>query len=499
MLWNRNYPGILTVLLLVWIGTAIAQEQKGVVFGSILRRGEPFRHRMHLHYGMGMFFGAQPSGKNGNYAFQDIPFGEYFAILGPVEEIPFSWRTDHFSLDKDNPVFYLNSIDPFSIRLLYPTDGTSISPEKINNENPLIFRWTPYAELDITGESKAEYQIEIFSMDKKQYYKSERLEKTVFRFDGLFLDGTKMEMHPYQWCLTVFPKQSIWSGCSYIRDLLPGDLGEIHIHQGKYVTLEIPKWYESTISKFDLMNFLDIAYQIEFELSGVYPFHGKKKGTIIYDPTINWAHSGLWVGLPIHFGKGWFAEGSAPWFGFLHEMGHDFQTGAIKKFSDLTVHQDTGIPIYSGLVEGFASIAYFYAGYVLEKSKDHRGINHNAYQAIMKDVKERRNKYLQAMNVYQESGALFNRINPDMVDGMLIQICDKHGWANLPNFFRYFHDDGPFTENIINKANNEEQRITIIIAALSAAMEFDLKSQLQQWNFPINDQYYETILKKLAK
>ena len=86
-----------------------------------------------------------------------------------------------------------------------------------------------------------------------------------------------------------------------------------------------------------------------------------------------------------------------------------------------------------------------------------------------------------------------------MVDGMLIQICDEHGCAKLPNFFRYFHDDGPFTENIINEANNEELRITIIIAALSAAMEFDLKSQFQQWNFPINDQYYETILKKLAK
>ena len=498
MLFNSKHS-LLLIFLLLSINGASAQEQSGVIFGTILKRGLPFAHRMHLHYGSGLFFGAQPSGNNGNFAFQNMPFGEYFAILGPIEEIPFSWRTNHFSLDKNNPVCYLNPIDPFLIRLLFPTDGASISPEKISKENPLIFRWTPYAALDITGESKAEYLIEIFSVDKKQYYKSERMETTVFHFDGLFPDGTKMEMQSYQWCLIVFPKQSNWTGKSYVRDLLPGDLGEIHIHEGKYMTLEIPKWYESTIAKFDLMNFLDIAYQIEFELSGVYPFHGKKKGAIIYDPTINWAHSGLWVGLPIHFGKGWFAEGNAPWFGFFHEMGHDFQTGAIKKFSDLTVHQDTGIPIYSGLVEGFASIAHFYAGYVFEKSKDHRGINLNAYQAMMRDVKERRNKYLQAMNLYEESGAPFNRINPDMVDGMLIQICDKHGWAKLSNFFRYFHDDGPLTENIINKANNEKQRITIIIAALSAAMEFDLKSQFQQWNFPINDQYYETILKKLAK
>ena len=167
MLHNSKYF-LLLIFLLLSIKGASAQEQSGVIFGTILKRNSPFAHRMHLHYGQGMFFGAQPSGNNGNFAFQNMPFGEYFAILGPIEEMPFSWRTNHFSLDKNNPVCYLNPIDPFLIRLLFPTDGASISTEKISKENPLIFRWTPYATLDITGESKAEYLIEIFSLDKKR-------------------------------------------------------------------------------------------------------------------------------------------------------------------------------------------------------------------------------------------------------------------------------------------------------------------------------------------
>jgi len=274
-------------------------------------------------------------------------------------------------------------------------------------------------------------------------------------------------------------------------------VGGIQYHEGEYVILEVAKWYAATFQKCELVNFLDIAYQVEYELSGVYPFQGKKKASIIYDPNINWAHSGLWVGLPIHFGKGWFVEGKAPWFGFLHEMGHDFQTGAIQNFSDLIVHQDTGIPIYSGFVEGFASIAYFYAGFVFKQDPQHRGISPHAFQQMIDEVHNRRSDYLHALQLYEENGNAFDRINPDMVDGMLITILDKYGWEKLPKFFRYFHEDGPISKDFFENKNGLEQRVTIIIAALSAAMESDLSPQFQQWNFPIIAELHETLFNRL--
>jgi len=221
MLLNKNEIILLIAMILFFTMLATAQNQNGSIFGTILKRGEPFQHRMHLHYGAGMFYGAQPSGTNGNFAFSDVPFGEYFAILGSIEEIPFSWRTDKFSLDKENPVYYLESVDPFSVRIIFPTDGASFSPKEINKNKPLSFRWTPYLEMDITGESRAEYQIEIVSMDQKQHFLSARLEETVFRFDGTFPDGSRMKRQPYQWRLTVYPKNSIWRGSSFVRDLLP--------------------------------------------------------------------------------------------------------------------------------------------------------------------------------------------------------------------------------------------------------------------------------------
>jgi hypothetical protein len=298
--------------------------------------------------------------------------------------------------------------------------------------------------------------------------------------------------------LAIYPKHSIWHGTSYVRDLLPGDLGAIHSHVGEYVTLEVPKWYDSTVEEFDLVNFLDVAYQVEQELSGVAPFHGKK-GTIIYDPTISWAHSGLWVGLPIHFGKGWFVEGQAPWFGFLHEMGHDFQTGAIKNFSDLIVHQDTGVPIYSGFVEGFATIAHFYAAHVFQNRKDYGGISKAAHDAMMEDVQKRRTQYLNGLKQYEENGAPFHQINPDMVDGMLIRILEKKGWESLPSFFRYFHDSGPISKDIVGQANTHELRVTTIIAALGAATGEDLRPQFRRWNFPIDDQFHDLIYQTIVQ
>lgn len=478
--------------------TVYAQEKNGTIIGSIERRGKPFKHRMHLHYANGMFLGAQETGSNGNFAFTDLPMGEYFAILGAVEEVPFTWRTTKFSLDELNPVFSLGVIDPFKTKIIFPTDGASFSPENINENNPLIFRWTPFHDFDESGVSNVEYQVEIFRPNHEQRFVSQRIKDPVYCFDGRFPDGTRLQAKPYQWRLRICPANSIWRSMSHARDLLPGNSGEIRKFEGKQISLEAPLWYKPTIEKFDLVNFLDIAYQIEYKLSGVSPFHGDEKGSIIYDPTITWAHSGFWVGLPIHFGKGWFKEGEAPWFGFFHEMGHDFQTGAIRKFSDLIVHQETGIPIYSGFVEGFASIAHFYAGYILKKSGSHQGINEKAYHSMMEDVNSRRITYTDALKHYEKNGAVFNHINPDMVDGMLIQICDKFGWDNLPVFFRYFHDDGPVSGQIVKQADNTEKRVTVIIAALSSAMGSDLRSQFRQWNFPIDSQYYEKVTKTIT-
>jgi len=487
---------LIMMILSLLPGALAAQQPQGTVYGTMLKSGAPFVHRMHLHYGSGMLLGIQPSGSNGNYAFDKLPLGEYFAIVAPLEECPFSWRTKKFSIDNDHPVYYIESIDVFSVRLLYPTDGSSISPDKIDYDRPLIFRWTPYAGLDLSGTAKAEYQIEIFSMDKSQHFQSSRTEHSFFYFDGVFADGSRLQNRAYQWKLHIYPKNSLWSGSSLARDLLPGDSGEIEVHQGKFMNLEVPKWYHATVDKFALIDFLDFAYQLEYQLSGAYPFQGKK-GTIIYDPTISWAHSGLWVGLPIHFGKGWFVEGSAPFFGFLHEMGHDFQTGAIVNFSDLIVHQDTGIPIYSGFVEGFASIAHFYAAYVLKQNKNQDGVNEDAFQALQKDAEERRREYLSALETYEKNDSPFDHINPDMVDGMLIQICETYGWDKLPAFFRLFAENGKISRDFVKKAESLEFRMTTVIAALSAVMGDDLRILFKNWNFPIDDQFFEDTLRMI--
>ena len=113
-------------------------------------------------------------------------------------------------------------------------------------------------------------------------------------------------------------------------------------------------------------------------------------------------------------------------------------------------------------------------------------------------LKNRRIQYLNALKQYEKRDAPFHQINPDMVDGMLIKICEKHGWKNLSTFFRYFHDEGPISAKIVEKANTMDERVTIVIAALSAAMDDDLRPKFRAWNFPIDDKIYDMIVKTIT-
>lgn len=492
----RSYTFSFIFLFIIFVAVANAQDNKGMIIGSLSKRGKPFRHKVNLHHSSGMFFLSDSADKDGKYIIKNIPFGEYYLILYPIIEIPFSWRTEKFTLDKNNPVLTLGDLDPFSVRPIFPTDGSSISPDEIDKENPLIFRWTAYTELDESKTDKAKYQLEIFSMNKKQYFQTEYINQKVYYFDGQFTNGSHLQKCPYQWRLKIFPDNLIWYATSHLRELSPADLGEIRPYEGEHIVLEVPKWYEPTIEHFNLINFLDVAYQLEKKLSGVSPLD-IQKGVIIYDPTIRFAHSGWWVEQPIHFGKGWFSVEKAPWFGFFHEMGHDFQTGTIKNFSDLIVHQSTGIPIYSGFVEGFASIAYFYGYYQLDKNGNKYEIDKDVCESMKKDYIDRRSRYLNALENYEDRGAIFDHINPDIVDGMLIEICENYGWNNLETFFRYFHDGGPIGSEVVDQAKNVTDRITIIVASLSAAMGDDLLCKFREWNFPINNDLYNTIYSML--
>jgi hypothetical protein len=457
-----------------------SQEQKGVIAGLFLENAEPCSLQINLHrWDNKLYFGNTVSGKNGYYAFTDLPFGSYYLITHPVTAMPLQWLSEKVEITSESPVYIMPTIDGWSVKILYPTDGTQIEPKKISKKNPLVFRWTPYNGL-------AEYEVEIFSTDQSQAFKSGRIADTSYAFTGRFKDNSTLQKRLYRWLLKVYPTGTNWSGTSNTQDLFIRDLGEIKTYEGKYIKLEFPKWYEPTLNKLDLVKKLDKCYQLEKELAaGQVPFNGEKQA-FLYDPKIRFAHSGN----PIHFGKNLFKEWDFPFNISFHEMAHNFQYDGLPRFHYLLGGEYySKTALYNGFAEGLATLANLYITETLEE----KDVLPQTHALIIRDKEKMRKDFPEALRVYEESGANSERITPDIVDGMLIRLGDEYGWDMYPKFFRIFLKNET-TDQIYKLAGTDDtKRVTILVAAFCLACGDDLRDQFKKWDFPIDDDYFETI------
>ena len=333
--------------------------------------------------------------------------------------------------------------------------------------------------------------MKIFSTDNSQKFKSVRITEPFYKFDGKFDDYSTLTNRLYRWVLTVYPKDSEWFGTSRAQDLCFDDICSIKEYEGQYVKLEFPKWYEPIIRKLDLLNVLDLCYQLEKELAaGNTPTEGPKAGekqSFFYDSKISFAHSGQ----PIHFGKSLINEGDFPFNIAFHEMAHNFQFGGLPGFMHLLGGEYySKTPISFGFAEGLATLANLY---ITEKLKD-GDINPNSMSLIREGREKMRHDYGTALRVYEENGANQQRITPDIIDGMMIQLGDQYGWDMFPKFFKIFLKN-PTTDQILALAGDDDiKRTTIFVAAFSIASSKDLKDQFIKWDFPIDDNFYQTIL-----
>ncbi|UCE06343.1 MAG: hypothetical protein JSW07_22675, partial [bacterium] len=72
--------------------SSYSQGQKGVIAGLFLENTEPCSLQINLHrWDNKLYFGNTVSGKNGYYAYTDLPLGSYYLITHPVTEMPLQW------------------------------------------------------------------------------------------------------------------------------------------------------------------------------------------------------------------------------------------------------------------------------------------------------------------------------------------------------------------------------------------------------------------------
>lgn len=477
------------VLIILNINNQLySKEQVGVIAGLFLENANPCSLQINLHNAESkLYFGKTVSGKNGYYAFSNLPYGSYYLITHPAGagvRMPLQWRSKNVEISSENPVYIMPKVDGFSVKILYPTDGTQIDHKKISDRNPLVFEWIPY-------DGPAEYEVEICSTDSSQVFESERISESKFSFNGKFKDGSAMQKRLYRWSLNVYPIGTNWSGKSKPQDIIISDLGRIKKYQGKYVELEFPKWYEPTIKKLDLVEFLDKCYLLQKELAAgqvptLGPLPGEKQA-FIYDPKITFAHSGN----PIHFGKTFINEGSFPFFIALHEIAHNFQLGGGAGFSYLLGNEYYDkTTINFGFSEGLATLAFLY----IARNLDREDVNPRVFELLQKENQKKSADYAKALQLYEKNDADEERITPDIIDGICIRLGDRYGWEIFPLFFRIFLQSD-ITDQIYEWAGDDDtKRTTILIAAFSVASGDDLRETFSKWDLPIDNEYYQKIL-----
>jgi len=481
------------VSILVLPSDIQADENMGVITGLFYENTAPCSLRINIHNALnGLYFGKTETDEDGRYRIADLPLGEYYLITHPAGvgiRMPMQWRTESLLLSKESPEYTVQKIDGFTVEIIHPKDGENIEIDKVSDINPLVFSWSSYV-------GAAEYEIEIYSTDKTQQFTSDRITKCSFSFGGMFEDGSTARRRLYRWKLKVFPKNSEWVGISKPHDICVDDLGQIKIYEGEYIRLEFPKWYESTIESMDLINLLDSCYLLEKELAAgqvpsLGPLPGEKQ-SFLYDPTITFAYSGN----PIHFGKNHINENSFPLFTTFHEVGHNFQLGGLPGFMHLLggeYYDKTAI--FFGFCEGFATLASIY----ITESIDLNALKPNVRNLFIQENRSMREKYMTALDYFENSGPDRNRITPDVIDGLCIRLGDKYGWDIFPVFFRIFLKN-KFTDQIFNWAGDDDvKRITIFVAAFSVAANTDLRRDFKKWDFPIDQRYYRKILPLVKK
>lgn len=475
------------------INEANAGDANGEIRGVFFENEKPCSLRINIHNATtGLYFGKTDSDSNGIFVVSNLPDGDYYLITHPADvgvRMPLQWRTENLKIDETNPQKILRQVDGFAVKTLYPQDGESVDLENVIEQNPLTFRWSPYSAI-------ANYEIEIYSTDKTQYYKSGRFDTCSFSFNGIFQDGSRFRKRLYRWELRVFPAGTEWVGTSKPQDLPAGDLGKIQRYEGQYIQMDFPKWYEPTIDAMDLVNLLDTGYSIEKELSAgqvpsLGPLPGEKQG-FLYDPTINFAYSGN----PIHFGKNHLNENKFSLFITFHEMGHNFQFGGLPGFAYLLGEEYYDkTAIFNGLAEGLASLASLYVAETIDK---------NELTPLMKNLvdeenKSMREKFLAALESYETRKLGRDRMTPDILDGICIRLGDKFGWEMFPGFFRIFLKNDVNDQIYQLAGNDDTKRTTIFVTAFSVAADHDLRKQFQKWNYPIDNKFYKTILPLVKK
>jgi len=275
---------------------------------------------------------------------------------------------------------------------------------------------------------------------------------------------------------------------------------------GRYVTFYVPREpiqgfdYQKIFREWDVLRITDLAYEIMYDVTGHRPFNGGTQflvNVLGHGGTVPCGASGNPIGLgtdvdkPVHGScmiVAW-GEGYPQWGVYFHEMGHNFLGGGIKIWQFMP-----GLPLDGVYGEGLATALGMYVAKMLQKHSSQFAIPQKILDNIMSSVWHFGST--PDLDQYLSKGAHYSDMTPSVLDDMIDVICSRYGYESLYRFYSLFLPrDIPFNFTV----DSEAKQATLFVAALSAAVKNDLRWQFVSWGFPIDNAFYEEIIREVAE
>ncbi|MBI2194024.1 MAG: hypothetical protein HYU36_18780 [Planctomycetes bacterium] len=452
----------------------------GRISGRMLRNGSPSPVQVNLHRAGGSFVQSVRASPTGAFDFNPQGFGRYFVITQPEPEMPLQWVSQVIQVSRETPHVALPDLDCFAAGPISPAADQDFHRDEVREDRPILFRWSHHP-------GPAQYEISVQGLENGRSWKSGRVRGRTWRFTGGRLTGRRPLLQGYRWQLHVYPEHGQWHGHSRERLFYRRGYGRSVRLEGEFMFLEIPRWYRRFAEAIGLLAALDASYRLQQAMVGTQPFSGRRWG-VLFDPAIQFAHSGN----PVHVGSNFWRHDRPPWDTILHEMGHDFQTGSSRALTAAIVHQQTGYAFYHNFVEGLATLAVFYIA-------DHAGqdagggFTRKALESMDQVTGECEKRCRLAWQACRSRGRGLADMDPDATDGMLLVLRDEFGWEMFERFFRLFLA-GRDAEALCHQARTHEERVALVLAALSVSASTDLSARFREWGFPLVTESYERFL-----
>jgi hypothetical protein len=278
------------------------------------------------------------------------------------------------------------------------------------------------------------------------------------------------------------PESTVSGSCTI--DIAVSDIpGPFRQESGRNVSLELAEKQFDGIQNIDgVLAFLDKAYDCMVDLTGHRPMNGITMALREVPPFFAFARAGFPILLNTDYVRQSieaFDKGSVC-YGWLHEMGHDFEYGYWYMYNSPSCEFHANIKLVYALEQLIQNSHGEY--YLLPWKKE-----------IDSDVRYESGYYFADQYFLEKESNYFTDTSRDWLsldsDELMIfylQLVRKHGWEPLKQMYRTYR---ALTDATLDRPmeNNGSDMFTLQMAVLSHILDEDIVATCAEWRMPITE------------